>query len=136
MRNLALIAVIALGSGLGGGLRYGLDQLTIHIGLGGFPVSTLLINLSGSLLVGYLAGLWATGSRRVVQLEKWHFWVTGFCGGYTTYSAFSWQVLEWVQSGEGTLAGAYAAGSVGLGLFAAAIGLSMALRRRGAPPMT
>lgn len=114
---------IALGSGLGGGLRHGIDLVARGIGMGGFPFSTLLINLSGSLLVGYLAGRWAMDGSRTVHPQKWHFWVTGFCGGYTTFSAFSWQVLELVGSGAGTLAGAYAAGSIGLGLIAVSVGI-------------
>lgn len=122
---------IALGSGLGGGLRNGLDWGAFQIGMVSFPYATLFINLSGSLLIGYLAGLWATGGGQTVSPQKWHFWVTGFCGGYTTFSAFSWQVLELVESSEGTLAGAYAAGSIGLGLIAVALGMSIALRRRG-----
>mgnify|MGYP005851773563 CR=1 FL=1 len=115
---------IAVGSGLGGGLRYGLDLLARCIGMGGFPFSTLFINLSGSLLIGYLAGLSAMGSKKTVHPQKWHFWVTGFCGGYTTFSAFNWQVLELIQAGKGTLAGAYAAGSIGLGLIAVSMGFT------------
>lgn len=122
---------IGLGSGLGGGLRYLLDMVALQIGFAAFPVSTFLINLSGSLLIGYLAGLWATGGAVTAHPYKWHFWVTGFCGGYTTFSTFSWQVIELVrQGGEGTLAGAYAAGSIALGLIAVWLGLSIAMRRR------
>lgn len=121
---------IGLGSGLGGGLRYLFDWLAISVGLGAFPVSTFVINLSGSLLIGYLAGLWATGGAVTPHPYKWHFWITGFCGGYTTFSSFSWQVLKLVREGEGTLAGAYAAGSVALGLVAVWYGLSLAMRGR------
>jgi CrcB protein len=121
---------IGLGSGLGGGLRLLLDQLALLLGLGTFPVSTLLINLTGSWLIGYLAGLWATGGAVTAHPYKWHFWITGFCGGYTTFSSFSWQILDLVQQGEGTLAGAYAAGSIALGLVAVWVGLSMAMRGR------
>jgi CrcB protein len=127
------LVCIAFGSGLGGGLRHGLDSLAFYFGMGGsLPLSTLLINLSGSLLVGYLAGRWAMRGHGTPQPQKWHFWVTGVCGGYTTFSAFSRQVLELVQSGEGTLAGAYAAGSIGLGVIAVTVGMSMALRQRTA----
>jgi len=121
---------IGLGSGLGGSLRYLLDMLAANMGLAAFPVSTFLINLSGSLLIGYLAGLWATGGAVTPHPYKWHFWITGFCGGYTTFSSFSWQVLHLVRQGEGTLAGAYAAGSVALGLIAVWWGLSLAMRGR------
>jgi len=124
---------IGLGSGLGGGLRYLLDIIALNVGFAAFPVSTFLINLSGSLLVGYLAGLWATGGTVSPHPHKWHFWVTGFCGGYTTFSTFSWQILNLVREGEGTLAGAYAAGSIAFGLFAVWFGLSLAMRGRSAP---
>jgi CrcB protein len=121
---------VGLGSGLGGGLRHLLDRLTADGGLMAFPLSTFLINVSGSLLIGYLAGLWATGGALTPHPHKWHFWVTGFCGGYTTFSAFSWQILDLVRQGEGTLAGAYAAGSVALGVVAVWVGLSLAMRGR------
>ncbi len=123
---------IGLGSGLGGSLRYLLDVLVLKMGLVAFPVSTLVINLSGSLLIGYLAGLWATGGAVTPHPYKWHFWITGFCGGYTTFSTFGWQVLDLVREGEGTLAGAYAAGSIAIGLVAVWFGLSLAMRGRNA----
>lgn len=121
---------IGLGSGLGGGLRYSLDWLALNAGLATFPLSTLCINLSGSLLIGYLAGRWATGGAARPHPGKWHFWITGFCGGYTTFSTFSWQVLDLVRQSEGTLAGAYAAGSIAFGVLAVWLGLSLAMRGR------
>jgi CrcB protein len=119
---------IGLGSALGGVLRYGLDSLALGLGVGALPLSTFVINLSGSLLIGYLAGLWASGGAATPHPDKWHFWVTGLCGGYTTFSTFSWQVLNLVRGGEGTLAGAYAAASVAIGIFAVWFGLSLAMR--------
>lgn len=115
---------IALGSALGGTLRYALDQAVPAVS--GFPLSTFLINVSGSFVIGYLAGLWAVGGAATPHPYKWHFWMTGVCGGYTTFSAFSWQILELINKGEAQLAGAYAAGSVMAGLCAVAIGLSLA----------
>ncbi|MFO8028086.1 MAG: CrcB family protein [Opitutales bacterium] len=117
---------IALGSALGGVVRFALDQLGMQIGATIFPVSTLVINLSGSLLIGYLAGLWAGGGAAGPHPYKWHFWMTGVCGGYTTFSAFSWQVLSLIQSGHTQLAGIYAAASVVFGLVAVWVGLSWA----------
>lgn len=123
---------VGLGSGLGGATRYLLDWVALQGGVGLFPLSTFVINLSGSLLIGYLAGLWATGGAMTPHPYKWHFWVTGVCGGYTTFSTFSCQVLALVEQGEGTLAGAYAAGSVALGLISVWLGLSLAMRGRSA----
>ena len=118
---------VGLGSGLGGGLRSLIDLLVINIGPCALPISTFFINLTGSLLIGYLIGMW--GNKSAMPVEKWHFWVTGFCGGYTTFSAFSWQVIDLLRQGEGTIAGFYAASSIALGLVAVWIGLSFNHRR-------
>ena len=119
---------LGLGSGLGGCLRYLLDLLALNVGLAAFPVSTFLISVSGSLLIGYLAGVWASGDALSPRSCRWHFWITGLCGGYTTFSTFSWQVLDLVRAGQGTLAGAYAAGSIAFGMLAVWFGLSLAMR--------
>ena len=118
---------VGLGSGLGGGLRSLIDLLVINIGPCALPISTFFINLTGSLLIGYLIGMW--GNKSAMPAEKSHFWVTGICGGYTTFSAFSWQVMDLVRQGDCTQAGFYAASSITLGLVAVWIGLSFAHRR-------
>jgi CrcB protein len=124
------LAWVAVGSALGGVLRFALDQLAMQVGWGGFPVSTFVVNLSGSLLIGYLAGIWAVGGAAGPHPYKWHFWMTGVCGGYTTFSAFSWQVLALIGGGHAQLAGIYAAASVGCGLIAVWVGLSWATMNR------
>ena len=123
---------LGLGSGLGGCLRYLLDLLALNVGLAAFPVSTFLINVSGSLLIGYLAGVWGSSGALSPRSCRWHFWITGFSGGYTTFSTFSWQVLDLVRTGQGTLAGAYAAGSIASGMLAVWFGLSLAMRGNNA----
>lgn len=132
-----LLLGIALGTALGASLRYGVDQAVVLLGLATLPLGTLLVNLSGSGLIGWLAGRWSGGGDEIrAEPVRWHFWVTGICGGYTTFSSFAWEVLSMLQAGEGQAAGIYAAASVGLGLLAVWLGLSLGVagaRGRAAP---
>ncbi|MEN8663067.1 MAG: fluoride efflux transporter FluC [Lentimonas sp.] len=125
---------IGLGSALGGSLRYLLDLLALQIGFGSFSPATLVINLTGSALIGWLAGRWATEGAIAPHPHRFHFWMTGFCGGYTTFSTFTWQIVDLVNNGEGQLAGFYAAASFGFGLVAVWLGLSLAVRGRMSDP--
>ena len=125
---------IGLGSALGGCLRYVLDLLALQVGFGSFSPSTLVINLTGSALIGWLAGRWVTGGAIAPHPYRFHFWMTGFCGGYTTFSTFTWQIVDLVNQGEGQLAGFYAAASFGFGLVAVWLGLSLAVRGRIGDP--
>ena len=120
--------VIALGSALGGFLRVGIEALANGLGVQ-LPLATVVINVSGSYLVGRLAGSGTRESALGPSSVKWHFWVTGFCGGYTTFSLFSKELLDFVLAGSGQLAGLYAAGSVVLGLLAVWYGFSVSRAR-------
>ena len=118
---------VGLGSGLGGGLRSFIDLFIFNLGLLAVPISILFINVTGSFFIGYLVGLWKKNGP--IPGNKWHFWVTGFCGGYTTFSAFSWQIMDLVHQGEGMLSGAYAASSIAFGLVAVWLGVLLAILR-------
>jgi CrcB protein len=64
-----------------------------------FPWATLVVNVLGSLLIGWLmARLGPVETPGAVSLRN--LLVTGFCGGFTTFSAFSWQTLEQMQKGQ------------------------------------
>ena len=68
-----------------------------------FPWATLLVNAVGSLLIGWL--MTRMGGMEPVAEARWRaLLVVGFCGGFTTFSTFSWQTLEQMQRGEWTVA--------------------------------
>jgi fluoride exporter len=77
-----------------------------------FPWGTLLINVLGSGIIGLVAGFTLTPDRVGLHPDVRIFLMTGVCGGFTTFSAFSLQTLELMQSGETVPALGYAVGSV------------------------
>ncbi len=103
---------VALGGALGSMARFWLTGTVAEFTGLRFPWGTLLINVLGSFVIGLVAGL-TLGPERL----GWHpdvriFVMTGLCGGFTTFSAFSLQTVELVQSGEVAFAGVYAVASV------------------------
>ena len=112
-----LYLLIALGGALGTVLRYFIGT---HVG-GAFPWGTLLINVSGSFLIGLVATLAAEG-RWVGSPEGRLFFTVGICGGFTTFSAFSLQAFNLARDGEWVRAGAYIVSSVVLCLVAVSLG--------------
>lgn len=89
-----------------------------------FPVGTLVINVTGSLLIGFIMrfALDTTAVTPVVRALL----TTGFCGGYTTFSTFSFETLDLIREGLYVRAGTYVASSVVLGLVAAFAGFAAA----------
>ena len=119
-----LLALAMLGGALGSGTRY-LVNLGVARLLGtSFPWGIFLINVTGSLLMGLLAGLLAQREFEVTSLRP--FLATGFLGGYTTFSAFSLDFANLVNEGETAAAALYVAGSVGLSLAGVFLGLWLA----------
>jgi fluoride exporter len=111
-----------LGSGLGGGLRYWLSGLAAqHMGET-FPIGTLIVNVTGSFIIGFFATLTGPDGRLFVGTDARLFVMTGICGGYTTFSSFSLQTLNLAHDGEWTLAGLYVVLSVVLCLIAVWLG--------------
>jgi CrcB protein len=119
---------VGAGSALGSVLRYSVSLLS-QAALGGyFPWGTLIVNVLGSCLIGWLA---ATISRSPHgQLARYQpLLVAGFCGGLTTFSLFSLETLYLVQLGQPGLALVYILISLPLWLGAAIVGERMALSR-------
>ncbi len=119
---------IALGSALGGIARHVLSTSVAERFGESFPWGTLVVNVLGSLLIGFLAGLSDPSSRLLVPPAARQFLIIGVMGGFTTFSSFSLQTLNLLRDGELFLASMNAVGSVILCVLAAAIGLVAALR--------
>jgi fluoride exporter len=102
---------VALGSALGGALRWWLSELLQAAPGQGFPWGTLWVNVSGSLLIGWYAARVAAAHGRRSKLRQL-FFMTGFCGGYTTFSIFSLETLLLLQAGHLALAVSYVAASL------------------------
>lgn len=103
---------IALGSALGGVGRYWCTTLAARLLDGGFPWGTLLINVAGSMVIGYVATAAGPDGRWLLPLDGRQFLMVGVCGGFTTFSAFSLQTLMLLREGDWALAGGYIAASV------------------------
>jgi fluoride exporter len=103
---------VALGGAIGSVGRFWLTGLMAAITGPRFPWGTLLINVLGSFIIGLVGGITLTPARVGLHADLRIFLMTGVCGGFTTFSAFSLQTLELMQAGETIPALAYALGSV------------------------
>jgi CrcB protein len=109
---------IAFGSALGGSARYFCSGLAAHLIGETYPFGTLIVNVVGSFIIGFFATLTGPDGRIFVSSTMRQLVMTGFCGGFTTFSSFSLQTLNLVQDGEWVYAGANITGSVVLCLAA------------------
>jgi fluoride exporter len=118
-----LTLLVSVAAGAGAVLRYVADTLVSHRTRTPFPVGTLAVNLSGSLLLGLVTGLamhHGLGGRATLVLG------VGLTGGYTTMSTWAWETLALVEEGAVGLAVLNVVGSIALGMAAAACGLGLA----------
>lgn len=121
---MALTLWIGVGGALGAMLRHFLNVGIGRIAGDGFPWHTMVINITGSFVMGLLVALMA--QRWNVTNEMRAFLTTGILGGYTTFSAFSLDFALLVERKAFILAGAYALGSVVISLVAIFAGLALA----------
>lgn len=115
------IVAVGIGGGIGAILRYLVGSAFLQRFGPGFPWGTLVINVTGSFLIGAVAQLALTRSFGITPMVR-IFAATGVLGGYTTFSTFSLDTLVLVGDGAAPLGLLYAAGSVIAGLFAAYLG--------------
>lgn len=120
---MTLVLVVALAGGGGAVLRYLADGAVQDRVSGPFPYGTLVVNLTGSLVLGFATGLgWYHGfgadGRAVLG--------TGFCGGLTTWSTASWESVRLAESRLYREALVYTVGGLVAALAVAAAGMALA----------
>ena len=116
--------MVFLGGGLGSLCRFGIAAAlpTVDLSKGQFPWATLLANLFACLTLGALIAL---VSKQTLSREQSLFLVTGFCGGFSTFSTFSAELLGLYEAGYYTTAAIYALVSLTAGVLAVLLTLSL-----------
>ncbi|HEX5817555.1 MAG TPA: fluoride efflux transporter CrcB [Gemmatimonadales bacterium] len=117
-----ILLYIAVGGALGSVCRYLLGN-ALHRP-GEFPTGTLVVNVLGSLLVGFVVRLALETTH--VSPEARAFLAVGFCGGFTTFSTFAWELLALGEQGAWGRAALYLALSITLSLVACVAGMAAA----------
>lgn len=113
--------LIGIGSFLGGVCRYYSQQIISKFFPSPLPYGTLSVNIIGCLLIGIIYGLSERGN---LLSPEWRlFLTTGFCGGFTTFSTFSYESIALIQDGEFFYLSLYIALSVILGLASTYLGM-------------
>lgn len=115
--------LVFLGGGLGASLRHAINVGCARACGVNFPYGTFVINITGSLVMGLIAGYLAFKGE---ASQPWRLFVmTGILGGYTTFSAFSLDAVTLYERGQGGLAAFYVLGSVLLSIAGLIAGLSL-----------
>ena len=122
--------VIMLGGALGTLARYLVSVLAMPISRD-LPWGTIVINVTGSFLIGLFGTLTLAGGRYPVSENLRLFVMIGFCGGYTTFSSFSLQTLDLIRNGALLRAAVNIGGSVVLCIAAVALGHALAAHWNG-----
>ena len=120
MKNFLLVFI---GGGFGSGLRYLIGKY-LNSSLGSFPIGTFTVNIIGSLLIGLILGYAA--KENSLSQNQVLLLATGFCGGFTTFSAFAQESFQMLKTGDIMQFSIYTIGSIVVGLIAVFIGIYIA----------
>lgn len=118
------LLLIAIGGGIGSVLRYLTAVVVQKYYSAVFPLATFLTNIIGCLLIGLFVG-WLDKNQLANGNHKW-FFITGFCGGYTTFSTFGFDNYSLLQNNQSFIALLYIGTSIFIGLAAVWLGMFLA----------
>jgi CrcB protein len=118
------LLLIAIGGAAGSVARYLLSGFVQRVTTPYFPTGTFAVNVIGCLVVGFIGGIAAT--RSGFSPEARALLIVGLCGGFTTFSALSWETLELLRHDTLWRAGLNAGGQLIAGLAATWAGLALA----------
>jgi len=117
---------VALGGALGAVLRYAISLISVKTG---FPVLTLVTNILGAVLIGFIVGL--ADNREEISGNTVLFWKTGVCGGFTTFSTFSLEAVNLFEKKQYGAGGVYVVLSLACCIFGVICGKKLATIVRG-----
>lgn len=117
-----IVALVGIGSFIGGTLRYLIAQMVQSKFLSTFPFGTLTVNIVGCFVIGLVFGM----SEKLNLSPEWRlFLATGICGGFTTFSAFSLETMQLLRDGQIFFGLLYIAASILVGLLAVYLGMTL-----------
>lgn len=116
------ILLVGLGGGIGSIFRFLTSIFAARYAVNGFPLGTFMANVLGCLILGLCVGVFGKNPTENENLRL--LFVTGFCGGYTTFSTFASENIQLLQQQNYTLLIIYTLASLLLGFLAVAVGLN------------
>jgi CrcB protein len=125
MGPIGAIGAVAVGGAIGSLARHGVNVVFAHMFSRPVPYATAAVNLLGSVVIGVLAGLLASGRLTMTPIMRTFVFV-GLLGGFTTFSSFMLDTLTLTHSGARALAMSNVAGQTVLGLLAVYAGYYVA----------
>ncbi len=114
------LLIIGSGGFIGSVARYLVSQLNLTVSFHSIPVGTLLVNITGCLVIGFLTGI---AEKSLILTPEWRlFLMVGLCGGFTTFSAFANENLMLIHNGQMMAVMLYTGLSIFLGFVAVYLG--------------
>ena len=118
------LLLVGFGGFIGSIARYLVSRLNLSWNFHSIPMGTLTVNIAGSLLIGFMLGIFINSNLLHSNLRL--FLVVGFCGGFTTFSSFTNENFMLIQNGQYLSALIYISGSVILGILSVYAGFLIA----------